>query len=154
VVCSTFELWCVWRCLHSAKACCSKNIKKKKCLKGTYVYLQFIYKFSGFIFLETHTENFTFCHLIQTGSLIFLVEIEVFENKVPRKVKRSWMEELAGEWRKLLVYTFKPWHSTALFPLQFAVYIKGSIKLKYWVSENFFSQTFMGSILGSDCELK
>jgi len=43
--------------------------------------------------------------------------------------------------------TFKPWHSTT-------VYIKGSHKLKYWVSENFCSQTFVSSILGSDCVLK
>jgi len=73
------------------KHAAEKKMKKKKHnhLKGTYVYLPFVYKFSRFIFPETHTENFTFCHLMQTGSLIFLAEIEVLENKMLKKVKRS-----------------------------------------------------------------
>jgi hypothetical protein len=68
-------------CIQPKHAAEKNIIKKHNHLKGTYVYLPFVYEFSRFIFPETYTENFTFCCLMQTGSLIFLAEIEVLENK-------------------------------------------------------------------------
>jgi hypothetical protein len=152
VVYSTCQLWCAWRCLHSAKACCRKNIIKNIIVSRV---LMFIYhlsmNFLDLFFLKHIQKNFL---LLSDADWKLDISCRDWGAWEQSEVKRSWMEELAGEWRKLLVCTFKPWHSTAVCLLQFAVYIKGSSKLKYCVSENFCSQTFMGTVLGFDCVVK